>query len=331
MAENRKEEKMSAATLKKLAELTGVSIRSVNRALHGDLGLSEDKRRKILETAARIGYTPNIAARNLRLKQNNFVGIIIPDFNQKTGISNTIASRKINELQLKLEHDGYFTLVGICTTRTEELENLLKQWTGLVSTVIFFFWNPRWSGQKMLDKLPLQFIFVDRNMDFGHCLQIDRSAGIYDGIRFLLERGCTRLARCGSIPSRDAGFNAALGDFPERSIVHCHYRTGNDFEDGYAIGTELIREHYDAVFFDTDRMAFGFLKYCWKNRIRIPEDIAVIGFDDEHWDLCSCPSLSTVAHPTDEMVEVIAELVRHPEMQPRRQFFKTRFIRRESV
>ncbi len=322
---------MSAATLKELSELTGVSIRSVNRALHGDPGLSEAKRKEILETAARIGYTPNIAARNLRLKQNNFVGIIVPGFNAKTDTGYTIASRKINELQLKLERDGFFTLFGVCTGRQEDMRSLLKQWTGLVSTVIFFAWNTQWSQKDILEKLPLQFIFVDINTDFGHCMLIDRTPGIYDGIRFLLERGCTRLARCGGIPSRDAGFNAALQDFPGRSIMHRHYRISSDFNDGFNIGAELIENHYDAVFFDTDRMAFGFLKYCWENRIRIPDEIAVVGFDDEHWDLYSCPSLSTVAHPTEEMVSAISELVRKPATVPVRQYFKTRFIRRESV
>ena len=319
---------MSAATLKKLSELTGVSIRSVNRALHGAPGLSELKRREILETAARIGYTPNIAARNLRLKRNNFVGIIVPG---STNAGSSIASRKINELQLKLERDGFFTLFGVCTGRQEDMLSLLNQWAGLVSTVIFFAWDPQWSGKNIPGKLPLQFIFVDIDAGFGHCMLIDRTPGIYDGIRFLLEHGCSRLARCGSIPSRDDGFNAALRDFPGRSIMHRHFRISSDFKDGFEIGPKLVSGRYDAVFFDTDRMAFGFLKYCWENQIRIPDDIAVVGFDDEHWDLCSCPSLSTVAHPTEEMVAAISELVRRPETSPRRQYFKTRFIRRESV
>ena len=318
---------MSAATLKDLSELTGVSIRSVNRALHGDPGLSESKRKEILETAARIGYTPNIAARNLRLKRNNFVGIVVPGTSFQTGV----AARKINELQLQLERDGFFTLFGVNTGRKEDLRSLLNQWTGLVSTVVFFSWDPQWSQKEILGKLPLQFIFVDINTDFGHCMRIDRTPGIYDGIRFLLERGCTRLARCGSIPSRDAGFNAALRDFPGYTIMHRQYRINCDFDDGFAIGRELIGNRHDAVFFDTDRMAFGFLKYCWKTGIRIPEDIAVVGFDDDPWDLWSCPSLSTVAHPTEEMVEAISGLVRNPEKTPHRQSFKTRFIRRESV
>ena len=320
---------MPAATLKKLSEITGISIRSVNRALHGDPGLSEEKRRLILETAARIGYTPNIAARNLRLKRNNFVGIIVPNTGSNAETS-SITSRKISELQKKLEQDGFFTLLGINTDRPEDLRNILREWVGLVSTVIFFTWDSRWKSVG-LDKLPLQYVFVDLPADFGHRMMIDRAPGIYDGIRFLLDRGCSRLARCGNISSRDNGFNAALKDLTGRTIVHRHYEIESNFEDGFAIGPELAEKHYDAVFFDTDRMAFGFLKYCWKNRISIPEDIAVIGFDDERWDLCSCPSLSTVAHPTEEMIAAISELVRSPKSERLCLHFKTRFIRRESV
>jgi len=241
-------------------------------------------------------------------------------------------SRKINELQQRLEHDGFFTLFGVNTGKVEDLRSLLRQWAGLVSSVIFFTWNSQWNPKELLNKLPLQCIFVDINADYGHCLLIDRAPGIYDGIRFLLDRGCSRLARCGNIASRNTGFNAALADLSDRrAIVHHHYEIPSNFEDGYRIGSELAANKFDAVFFDTDRMAFGFLKYCWEKHIRIPEDVAVIGFDDEPWDHYSCPSLSTVAHPIDEMIEAISQLVRKPETEARRLHFRTRFIRRESV
>ena len=232
---------MSAATLKQLSELTGISIRSVSRALHGDTGLSEGKRALVLAAAAQIGYTPNIAARNLRLKQNNFVGIVVPNTGEKCEPAGAmITSRKINQLQLKLERDGFFTLFGINTGKAEDMRNLLRQWTGLVSSVIFFSWNPQWRQDEILEKLPLQCIFVDISTDFGHSMIIDRAPGIYDGIRFLLEHGCSKLARCGDISPRDLGFNAALQDLSGRSISHHHYRLPSNFEDGFRIGSELI-------------------------------------------------------------------------------------------
>ncbi|MBQ9337519.1 MAG: LacI family DNA-binding transcriptional regulator [Lentisphaeria bacterium] len=320
-----------SATLKRIAELTGVSIRSVNRALQGAAGLSEAKRKRILDTASALGYTPNIAARNLRLQRNNFIGIVVPDTGLKSESFLSVTSRKINELQLRLERAGYFTLFGVNTGKPGDLRQLLGQWTGLVSTVIFFSWNRNWKGRDIAGRLPLQYIFVDLESDFGHHMVIDRAPGIYDGIRFLLDRGCSRLARCGNVSSRDAGFNAALQDLSGRSIAHRHFPAPCSFEDGFRIGDELTAGHFDAVFFDTDRMAFGFLKYCWQNGIRIPDEIAVIGFDDEQWDICSCPSLSTVAHPIGEMNDAILELVQNPRKEPCREVFKTRFIRRESV
>ena len=241
-----------SATLKRIAELTGVSIRSVNRALQGAAGLSEAKRKRILDTASALGYTPNIAARNLRLRRNNFVGIVVPGSGLRSESFLSVTSRKINALQLLLERAGYFTLFGVNTGKPDDLRKLLEQWTGLVSTVIFFSWNRKWKGQDIVGQLPLQYIFVDLESDFGHHMVIDRAPGIYDGIRFLLDRGCSRLARCGNVASRDAGFNAALQDLSGRSITHHHYPAACNFEEGFRIGNELTAKHFDAVFFDLE-------------------------------------------------------------------------------
>ena len=87
----------------------------------------------------------------------------------------------------------------------------------------------------------------------------------------------------------------------------------------------------DAVFFDTDRMALGFLKYAWKNGIKIPEDISVIGFDDDPMDTQSCPALSTVAHPIEEMNNKIIELIEQNAKTGEDFVFLTKCINRESV
>ncbi|MCK4981643.1 MAG: substrate-binding domain-containing protein, partial [Victivallaceae bacterium] len=82
---------------------------------------------------------------------------------------------------------------------------------------------------------------------------------------------------------------------------------------------------------DTDRMALGFLKYAWKNGIKIPEDISVIGFDDDPVGTQSCPALSTVAHPIEEMNNKIIELINRKVKTGESFVFSTKFINRESV
>jgi LacI family transcriptional regulator len=78
-------------------------------------------------------------------------------------------------------------------------------------------------------------------------------------------------------------------------------------------------------------MALGFLKYAWKNGIKIPEDISVIGFDDDPFGIQSCPALSTVAHPIEEINNKIIELIEQNSGSGEDFVFLTKFINRESV
>ena len=317
---------MSDVTLKKLSELSGLSIRSVSRALQGKSGLSEENRRKVLSIAREISYTPNIQARNLRLQKNNFVGIVVQDFQR-----DSIALRKINHLNVLLTRNGYCTLFGINNGKRTELEELLRQWNGMVGSVIFFSWDKSWNAEELSLLCSAQFIFVDQESECGHSLIIDRGSGIYDAITYLLKSSHCSIARCGNIESREQGFNQALPDLNSPEVKHRYFPSQSNFEDGYLVGKKLLEGKFDAVFFDTDRMAFGFLKYCWEHAVKIPDRIAVVGFDDESFDLFSSPSLSTVAHPVEEMSAAILQLVKHPETEYRKLIFKTRFIKRESV
>ena len=89
---------MGNVTLKKIAELSDVSIRTVSRALKNHPGVKPETGQRVLELAERLGYTPNIAARNLRLNHSNVVGIIM-----SSNYSNNVAIRKVNDLQKQLE------------------------------------------------------------------------------------------------------------------------------------------------------------------------------------------------------------------------------------
>ena len=103
-----------------------------------------------------------------------------------------------------------------------------------------------------------------------------------------------------------------------------------EFENGYREGARIMASGADAVLFDTDRMAAGFLKYAAEERIDVPDRIAVVGFDDDIVARMSVPSLSTVAHPVSEINSTILEIIeRNPEEIVRR-IFPTRFVPRDS-
>ncbi|MFA7232155.1 MAG: LacI family DNA-binding transcriptional regulator [Victivallaceae bacterium] len=320
---------MGLVTLKHISEESGVSIRTVNRALKGEGGVGEEKRQRILRMAADMGYTPNIAARNLRLQKRNFVGIVTYTSPQ------TIFMRKNYDLQRRLEMKGFYPILGMLSADAQAAAEMLREWAGIVNTVVFFGGTGEWKQLDALHCLPQQCIFIDCNTVGAsfHNLIIDRSSGIRDGILYLLENGRKKIARCGNIPNRDDGLSKAFNSFKGgKKPEYVYFQTdGSDFENGYEVGRRLVDSAADAVFFDTDRMAFGFLKYAWENKISIPKDIAVIGFDDDPWGMCSCPSLSTVAQPIVEMNEKIVELVENPVSPGQAYVFSTKFIKRESI
>lgn len=318
---------MSNVTLKKISELAGVSIRTVNRALKNQPGVKPELCKRIQDLANRLGYTPNVAARNLRLQRTNFVGLIISNYR-----STNIIMRKVNDIQQQLYEHGFFPLLGLLPNTEDELRNILQEWAGMVQTVVILSWNKQFIPSISLQGFSQQFIFVDIGGISGyHSIAVNRDVGIHEGVTELLRRGRRRIARCGNINSRAEGFTRALYDFNDKTVEHHFFETeDSSFEVGYEIGVTLIEQNFDAVFFDTDRMAYGFLKYCWERNIRIPEQISVIGFDNEPLSNYCSPALSTVAHPLSEISVKIAELAVSPE-SPRQFEFSTRFISRESV
>ena len=319
---------VSNVTLKKLSEQTGYSIRSVNRALKGQPGIGQETRERILEAARKAGYTPNIAARNLRKKQNNFVGIIVPN--------NTLEvfARKRLMLQCEFEMAGFYPVIGLFGKDAKHLKKTLCDWAGLVETVVIMQWSEELDPERLLKGLPFRFIFIDCSV-YGNKftnISVDRSSGIRSGVETLIAGGRRRIARCGHMRSSRSGFDHAFtGAIPADCQKLFIPSGGLEFADGYAAGKILLKEQVDAVFFDTDRLALGFYKYAAENHIAIPDQIAVIGFDDDTAGQYAVPSLSTVAHPMEAISRETVKIASSSSNEVTQLILKTEFIRRDSI
>ena len=317
-----------AATLKEVAEVSGTSVRSVTRALKGQPGLSDEKRATIVQIAKELGYVPNIAARNLRMRQSNFVGIVVPinlhEVNQ----------RRLADLQTRLEAEGMFPLMGNMRNQ-EELLQMLREWTGIVSTVIFLAWDGMLDSKSLLKGFDQNYIFVDCTSGTNQrdvVITVDRQAGVRQGVAQLVASGHRHIAYCGySMPNRISGFNSAFEAVSPDKTEKLFITTEQiDFADGYKVAPEIMKSKADAVFFITDRPALGFLKYAYEHNIRIPDDIAVIGFDDDQPGCYSCPALSSVAHPISEINEKIIEILVTKNLTQKEFSYKTVYNQRES-
>jgi DNA-binding LacI/PurR family transcriptional regulator len=317
---------MAGVTLKKLAELSGLSIRTVNRVLKDQGDVTPEKRALVRKLAADYNYMPNVAARNFRLRRNNVVGVVMCD-----RMLCEANMQKLADLERNLTAGGYYPLLGCACDR--DIRRILEDWNGTVGVVVIF--NCRSSSDAFPVKdYPYTFILVDSSDDgFPEChrVVVNREPGIADACTVFVEAGCRRLAHCGTatlrlpLVRRCAEELRDLADFVHLETAH------SEEEDGFVAGERIMRSGADAVFFDTDRMAAGFYRYAWKHRIRIPDDISVAGFDDDAAASVLPPPLSSVAHPVAEISAAVMELIVANSSCPETKILATRFVRRASI
>ncbi|MBP5530870.1 MAG: LacI family DNA-binding transcriptional regulator [Lentisphaeria bacterium] len=317
---------MAGVTLKKLAELSGLSIRTVNRVLKDQGDVSPEKRALVRKLAAEYNYMPNIAARNFRLRRNNVVGVVMCD-----RMLCEANMQKLADLERTLTSGGYYPLLGGACDR--DIRRILEEWNGTVGVVVIF--NYRHSrGMLPVKDYPYTFILVDGDDDGSaecHRVTVDRESGISEVCAAFVDAGCRRLVHCGTATLRAPLVRRCAEKLRGRAEF-LHIETGrSEFEDGFSAGAEIMQSGADAVFFDTDRMAAGFYRYAWEHRIRIPDDISVAGFDDDAASSVLSPPLSSVAHPVAEISAAVMALIVENPPGPETRVLSTRFVRRASI
>ena len=312
-------------TLKQLAELSGLSVRTVGRALNGQGYVAPEKRDLVQSLAKKYNYTPNLAARNLRLQSKKFVGII----NNSSRF--TANARKLSMLNRQLTGSGCWPLLG-CVKDAAVCRNMLREWAALAEYVVILQETRRHILDliiKTAETLPLKFIYVDcPEISGSNVITIDRSGSV---CRMLTELGRMQfkhLVYCGCIPNRLAGIKMAqaAGIDMQISVIE----GSPEFEDGYALGDKVMQCRADAAFFDTDRMAMGFYRYAAEKGIKIPDDISVIGFDDEEFAALTTPALATLAHPREKIAGTVVDMILKNQDAPTKPL-PMEFIQRASI
>lgn len=297
-------------TLKQLAELSGTSIRTVRRVLDNYPHVNKEKRELILALAKQYKYVPNMAARSLRLQEKNFVGILFSAFDKNASV------HKLNLLNEALINNGFYPLLGkIAEDNQQECEKMLANWAGVAEFVVIFIqadhdFTQKEFLKKMDKKYPLKFIYTDCNInDAELAVAVDRAGSVRKMVQQLEKMNFKHLLYCGKLPSRKEGINEYAAN--HNTLKISHIESDFEFDNGFKLGDQIMQSSADVVFFDTDRMAAGFYSYAQKNNIKIPDDISVIGLDNEIYSRFLNPPLSTLSHPAEEMIERIIDIISH--------------------
>lgn len=309
--------------LEDISSQAGVSIKTVSRTLRGESYVSADTRSRVLEIADRLGYRPNRAARSLRSKRGQEVKVVIWSMD----ILNEVAElqlQKIEGLERRLHAENLPLNIRVDHQQRSQPvypEELISELVseGALGVALFPFNGAILRrAVQTLENARIPTVVLDAPLEesgFDN-VTVDRFHGIREAVLHLHVQGRRRIAYLGpdQVPSRLNGYHAgieAVGLKPLYLFIPPTH-TGEDlFQQGRASAKNLVHMETrpDAVQAYSDPLAMGFIEGLKELGVRVPQDIAVVGFDDRKMAVLMSPRLTTVAHPNVEVGEAAAEIL----------------------
>jgi LacI family transcriptional regulator, repressor for deo operon, udp, cdd, tsx, nupC, and nupG len=299
-----------------VAERAGVSVATVSRVLNGHTNVRQPTREKVLAAVAASGYRINELARNLRTAESRLLLTVIPDF------GNPFYAAIVRGIDSVARQNGYYTLLcdtGADPSRERSYFDLLR--------------GRRADGAICLDPAAVQKALAEEasSLPWVACCEFDPDAPVpYVGIdnrlaagdvvRYLIGNGHTRIALINSGHGylygrqRLAGYLDALRDAGIDANPAWHIELDSlDYEVGARAALQLTAldtgQRPTAIFAVSDTLAIGVMNGIRSAGLRVPDDVAVVGFDDIAVAAHVDPPLTTVAQPMQTLGEKAAELL----------------------
>jgi len=293
--------KKDFTTLKKLAELLKLSTSTISRALNNHPDISQATKDRVKNLALNLNYVPNFTAQSLRSSSSKTIGVIIP----KLTIDHS--SRIINGMIIQSRKMGYHLIISESGHDFKlEGEILTSMINSRVDGILMSMSNSTNNIDHIIEaknKCPL--VLYDKVSEKIACTQIivDDEIGAYNAVMHLIDQKRKRIIYINgaknslSARKRYMGYLRALEtsgiEKDENLIENCE---DVGIEEGRRITQELINKNiiFDAIFAVTDDVAIGAIQVLKENNIRIPDQVAVVGFSNSKNATIIEPNLSSV-------------------------------------
>ena len=305
-------------TIYDIANATGVSAPTVSKALNGTGHISVKTRDYILSKAREMGYEPNSAARTLATKRTYLIGVIYDDPSMRRGFSHPVFSWVLNKFRENVEAAGYDIIFLSCHTKMSYKAHAAFR---AVEGVAIINADSRFNNE-MENLCTAGIPCVSTNAVIpGICTIVtdNRKAG-YKAAEYLVSKGHRKIGFLSApndeyLPAskeRYEGFCQGLKDngvkVDESYFQMCDYWNMEGGLKGFEL---LYKRHPDmtAVFAVSDLIATGVMKYSKENGIKIPEDLSIVGFDDDQVSEYTTPRLTTFRQDSEGMANLSADLL----------------------
>jgi len=297
-------------SIKDVAKIAGVSTATVSRVLANQSRVKEDTRKLVLDAVEQLNYRPNLIARSLRVQKSAKIGLVVSDIRNPffTAIGRAVEDAAYEQ--------GYSVLM--CNTdenpaKEEMYLNLMHDEN--VAGIIFSPTQQFSAGLKSYQS-NIPFVIIDRavNSKQVDMVLLDNVAAAYELTNHLIENGYRKLAGLFGNASttgqeRNKGFHKALKEHQLKPLTE--YFIPPRIKQGYDTTLTLLdsTEQPDAIFTSNSLLTAGVFQALRDRKLKVPTEIALVGFDETTWGELVDPPITLIAQPTEEIGRTATELL----------------------
>ena len=329
-------------TLEDIARMSGVSRSTVSRVINQQPNVSEPVRQRVMDVIHQTGFHPNLAARSLASQRSYIIGLVIP-----RSVQNLFSDPYIPLLTQGIAqtcNQNNHTLALFLFNTEEDEHKLLPRIRrpGLVDGLIALSTHADDELLTQLRQGDIPYVITGRPMNLPDAsyVDVDNLYGAFLAVRHLIHTGYRHIGTItGPLKTttgmdRLEGYKKALFEsfieYDPRLIVEGDFTQSG----GYYAALKILPHQPDAIFIASDYMVLGAIQAFQENGLTVPDDIAVVGFDDLPISSQMSPSLTTIRQPIRplgaKLVETLLDIIDNGSQPPRRVIFGTELVIRES-
>ncbi len=308
----------SETTIHDIAKKLNLSASTVSRALNDNPVISEATRNLIKRIAAEMGYRPNTLAANLRTKRTNTIGVIVPLINRH------FFSSVISGVEEVAYNSGFAVTISQSNDNYEKESKIVQAlFANRVDGIILSIAMETNSKDhlKIFTERNIPIVFFDRIVDEieAHKIVVDDYGGAFRATQHLIDQGAKHIAHIGG------PLHLKIYEFRQKGYCDALKDAGLEINESLIVNNSLSREEGtlsiqkllkndikpDAIFCANDTTALSVIIHLKEKGIKVPDDIAIVGFSNEPFSEVVTPSISTVKQPGFMMGQKAAQLLIH--------------------